>query len=127
MSAATPAETVLNEDGTDIDFAVLDALSEDIEASSVVAILSKFHEDATQRIAASVKAMSMGDVDRVRQEAHAIKGAASSLGLLAIRDTSHNIEKVASEVGEISRDLAILADLVTALPERLRRSDYQIS
>jgi signal transduction histidine kinase/CheY-like chemotaxis protein/HPt (histidine-containing phosphotransfer) domain-containing protein len=122
----SPVEIRSNEDSTDIDFAVLDALSEDIEASSVVAILSKFHEDATHRISASVTAMSMGDVDRVRQEAHAIKGAASSLGLLAIQDASHKIEKVASEVGEISCDLAILADLIAALPERLCRSDYQI-
>ena len=52
-------------------------------------------EDANARVVESRKALPLNDLDRIRREAHTIKGAASSLGLTAIRDACLSLESAA--------------------------------
>ncbi|RAU20936.1 sensor protein gacS [Paramagnetospirillum kuznetsovii] len=111
-----------------VDFTILDLLKDDLEADTVIEILAKFMEDARARVTGSHEAQEQGDMDRVRREAHTIKGAAASLGLTAIRDaclTAENAARGGQNVGAAVAGLdaavealpAILATTVYALPE----------
>ncbi|CUW41378.1 Putative signal transduction histidine kinase [Magnetospirillum sp. XM-1] len=107
-----------------VDLDVLDALAADIEADTVVEILVKFMEDARARHLAAAAAAPAGDLDRVRREAHTIKGAAASLGLLAIRDTCLALEQAARAGEGVEPLLARLHDGVEALPGQLTPTAY---
>ncbi|EME71242.1 sensor protein gacS [Paramagnetospirillum caucaseum] len=107
-----------------VELEVLDALAADIEADTVVEILVKFMEDARARCAAAGAAA--GDLDKVRREAHTIKGAAASLGLPAIRDCCLALEQ-AARAGEGAEPL--LADLhrrIESLPGQLAATPYAL-
>ncbi|TAN56161.1 MAG: response regulator, partial [Magnetospirillum sp.] len=109
-----------------IDFTVLDLLKDDLEAETVITILDKFMDDATSRLAESRAAQARGDMERIRREAHTIKGAASSLGLTAIRDACISLEYAARAAQGVAEAVAALAEAVEALPKMLDASPYAL-
>jgi signal transduction histidine kinase/DNA-binding response OmpR family regulator len=122
-AAAADAPSQASTAGEEVDFAVLDTLAEDLDLETMVMVLAKFHEDAIARIADARTALAAGDADRVRREGHAVKGAAASLGLNAIRAAAFAVERSEQEPGPL---LDALDALVAALPERLAASRYAI-
>ena len=107
-----------------VDFAVLDLLRDDLEAETVIAILLKFDEDAQARVAESRAALAQDDMERIRREAHTIKGAAASLGLVAIRDACIAVEAGSRAGHGVATAVEALAVAVTALPAILAGSSY---
>ena len=65
-------------------------------------------------------------LERVRREAHTIKGAASSLGLLAIRDACITVESSSRAADGVAEAVAALAAAVAALPDLLTGSPYTL-
>jgi len=122
--AAPPAPPTAS--GPAVDFAVLDALKDDLEAETVVAILEKFMEDARLRVATGRRAAETGEGERVRREGHTIKGAAASLGLHAIRDACMALENAARAGHGIGEGLDQLDRTVEALPGQLAGSVYKL-
>ncbi|RAU20554.1 hypothetical protein CU669_17845 [Paramagnetospirillum kuznetsovii] len=110
----------------DIDLVVLDTLAEDIEAETVIAILGSFHKDGGERVAAARSALAGNDLERVRREGHALKGASSSLGLNAIRDASLALENAVKAEDGVAAALDLVATLVKGLPKRLGGTRYEI-
>ena len=123
---AAKTQPVLATPDVAIDFSVLDTLSEDLEFETVIEILVRFYDDATKRVAAIRSALSGGDSDRVRREAHAIKGAAASMGLLAIHDVALALEDAAKTSAELGRLSASLDEGVSGLPSLLKGTRYEI-
>ncbi|CAA7617589.1 PAS domain S-box protein [Magnetospirillum sp. SS-4] len=109
-----------------IDFAVLDQLRDDLEADTVTAILVKFLADATGRAVEAAAALERRDFERIRREAHTIKGAAASLGLSSVRDACLTLESAARSGHDVETALAVLDREVGALPARLGGSPYAL-
>ncbi|KIL99851.1 multi-sensor hybrid histidine kinase [Paramagnetospirillum magnetotacticum MS-1] len=121
-----PAEPTSAQDSKAVDLDVLDALAADIEADTVVEILVKFMEDARTRHANAAVAAPEGDLEKVRREAHTIKGAAASLGLMAVRDACLALEQ-AARAGEGVAPLVVqLHDRIEALPGQLSTTAYAL-
>ncbi len=112
--------------GSSVDFTVLDLLKDDLEAETVVAILVKFMEDARARLIQSHEAVTRSDQDRIRREAHTIKGAAASLGLTAIRDACLAVEDAVRAGHDFASSLSVLHSAVEALPATLEPSIYTL-
>ncbi|CAA7617806.1 hypothetical protein MCP1_200013 [Candidatus Terasakiella magnetica] len=109
-----------------VDFAILDTLAEDLEVDTMVTILASFLEDARARTATARIAWAEGDVERLRQEAHTIKGASSSLGLSAICDASLTLE-MAARNGTASLDaITAVSRAIEALSSQLEGSAYTL-
>ena len=109
-----------------VDFAVLDLLRDDLEAETVIAILEKFMEDANARVVESAAALPRNDLDRIRREAHTIKGAASSLGLIAIREACLSVETASRSESGVQEAVTVLTEAVAALPALLASSPYAL-
>jgi PAS domain S-box-containing protein len=112
--------------GPAVDFSVLDMLKDDLEADTVVAILVKFMEDASARAIEATAALGRQDFERIRREAHTIKGAAASLGLSAIRDACLATEAAARAGQGLEAALPVLTETVNALPAQLNGSLYAL-
>ena len=113
-------------DSPAVDLEVLDALAADIEADTVVEILVKFMDDARARHATARAAAPAGDLDKVRREAHTIKGAAASLGLPAVRDGCLALEQAAKAGEAVGPLLAELGRRIEALPGQLSATAYAL-
>jgi PAS domain S-box-containing protein len=124
--AAPPAAVLAPPEEDSLDQGVLDALAADIEAETVVAILEKFMEDARARLIAAAGAAPAGDLDRVRREAHTIKGAAASLGLSAVRDACLALEQGAKAGQDVGPLIDELHRRIEALPGRLAATPYAL-
>ncbi|TAN49120.1 MAG: response regulator, partial [Rhodospirillales bacterium] len=109
---------------TAVDFTVLDMLSDDIEVESVIEILGRFNLDAAGRVAMIRTSLTNQDIDRVRREAHAIKGAAASMGLLAIHHAAIALEDAAKGSGGLEVASTVLEDSVNRLPQMLKGTRY---
>ncbi|BAE52539.1 hybrid sensor histidine kinase/response regulator [Paramagnetospirillum magneticum] len=109
-----------------VEIDVLDLLCEDLGVETVVEILAKFFEDATSREAECAAALAREDHERVRREAHAIKGAAASLGLTDIRRTAEAMEAAVRSGAPIAAPLAALSDAIVRLPAVLAGSAYAL-
>lgn len=109
-----------------VDFTVLDTLAEDLEVDTLVTILTSFLEDARVRTAAARTALAAGDGERLRQEAHTIKGASSSLGLSAIRDASLALERAARSGTATLEAVKTVSEAVEALSAQLDGSAYTL-
>ena len=128
-AASTPTWTAPTPAGGDmvaIDMTVLDTLAEDLETEMVVSILGSFHQDAVKRAEIARAALASGDLERVRAEGHAVKGAAASLGLFAVRDAALGLENAAKTSDGVEMALAGLEALVARLPRHLRGTRYEI-
>ena len=60
-------------------------------------VIRMFLEDLPVRLAAISEAVSAGNAEAVRAEAHALKGAAASLSALGLFEAAHVLERVAAE------------------------------
>ena len=112
--------------GPAVDFSVLDTLKDDLEADTVIAILVKFMEDASARAIEATAALGRQDFERIRREAHTIKGAAASLGLSAIRDACLATEAAARAGQGLEAALPVLTETIDALPVHLAASLYAL-
>ena len=77
-------------------------------------VVDVFASDAPTQIALLKEALLAGDADAVRQRAHALKGAASSVGAIALRELSRGAEEAGG-----AGDLASVAPLVGAMDRAL--------
>ncbi|KIL97140.1 Signal transduction histidine kinase [Paramagnetospirillum magnetotacticum MS-1] len=109
-----------------VDIAVLDLLTEDLGVETVVEILAKFFEDATSRKANCLAALTQDDRDVVRREAHAVKGAASSLGLSAVRQAAETVEAAVRAQAPLAEPVAALAAVIERIPALLAGSAYAL-
>jgi CheY-like chemotaxis protein/HPt (histidine-containing phosphotransfer) domain-containing protein len=123
---AKPAPVQSTAKAPAVDFTVLDLLRDDLETETVVAILEKFMEDANGRVVESVRALPLADFDRIRREAHTIKGAAASLGLTAIRDACLSLEAAARAGSGVEEAVANLGEAVATLPTQLGSTPYAL-
>jgi signal transduction histidine kinase/CheY-like chemotaxis protein len=80
-AAAPPRETAETLDAALLDVSFLAQLAEDISEEGVVEMLRIFLEDAPVHMAAIRRAMADGRVQVLRREAHALAGAARTVGL----------------------------------------------
>ena len=60
-------------------------------------VMAAFREDAPRRVEAIARAMATGDHGLVREEAHALKGAAGSLRAGRLRQTALELELAARD------------------------------
>ncbi|ARJ65032.1 hypothetical protein WV31_04820 [Magnetospirillum sp. ME-1] len=125
-SPLPPASAPAAATGPAIDFGVLDQLKEDLDAETVTAILAKFFEDTQDRILVCKDALARTDREQIQREAHAVKGAASSLGLHAIQSAGQALESAARAGGAMGDDFKVLADAIAALPHLLAASPYAL-
>ena len=109
-----------------INIKTLDLLGDDLDIKTVVSILVKFVSDAQTRMTECTNALARDDKACILREVHAIKGAASSLGLTAIIEASQAVESTARIGGGISEEVAALANAVAALPDHLVATPYAI-
>ena len=109
-----------------VELATLDALADDLELETVISILEKFVEDAGARLERCHQALAAGERDSLRREAHAVKGAAASLGLLSIRDACLRLEEAAKSGEGMDDSLAAFEAVLAALPGALRQTRYAL-
>lgn len=79
---------------------LMEQLKEDKEL--ITAIFREFLEDIPQRIGALQQSLDAGDLATGKQQAHAIKGAASAIGGAALQELAAEIEK-AGQDGNLER------------------------
>jgi HPt (histidine-containing phosphotransfer) domain-containing protein len=88
-----------------------DLLGDDAEL--VADVIQLYLDDYPQRLDAMVRAIQARDFARLRAEAHALKGSASTLAGGRVADAAHELEAVA-ETGDIARAGRSLASLASA-------------
>jgi PAS domain S-box-containing protein len=110
-----------------VDVAVLSALVEDLGEDALDMLLSKFIEDSSKRVAASVAAMIAGDTDRIRREAHAIKGAAGSLGMTGAERAAQALEAALRSDGDVEAALTVLVAAIETLPHELTKTPFALT
>ncbi|MDO8605282.1 MAG: PAS domain S-box protein [Phaeospirillum sp.] len=123
---AKPAAAAAPPKPPQVDFTVLDLLKDDLEVETVVLILGQFMTDAVTRVAESRTALLHDDLERIRREAHTIKGAAASLGLTAVRDACIATEAAARAAVGTAEAVETLAEAVEALPRKLEGTPYAL-
>jgi signal transduction histidine kinase/CheY-like chemotaxis protein/HPt (histidine-containing phosphotransfer) domain-containing protein len=105
--------------GTAIDDLVLDRLRSELgdvgRGPAFAGLLQRFLEDAGARLAAMAAACARAEAKTVEQEAHAIKGAASTFGAARLAQLAAVIEATAQT--DISGARALLPRLDAALEE----------
>jgi HPt (histidine-containing phosphotransfer) domain-containing protein len=87
------------------------------DAALLAELAAIFAGDAPLRVAALEAAVASGDGLRARDEAHALKGAAASLGAVRVQGLAADIE---ARAGDGSREG--LRDLVAALAREVARA-----
>jgi signal transduction histidine kinase/FixJ family two-component response regulator len=81
-----------------VDTVYLGQLADDIGAIGVVEVVRAFLEDAPVRMIAIRTAMAAGAIKTIRQEAHALTGAARNLGLMRLGEAASALQ-AASTLG----------------------------
>ena len=87
-------------------------------------VLVGFLDDESGSQAALLAALGQADTAALRERAHAVKGAAASMGLRAVRDATSRLETEAQHLGDAERaaaatDLRSLLDTARALLRRM--------
>lgn len=100
-SPAAPDLSVMADSAT-IDTAFLRQLGDDIGPDGVVEMLRMFLEDAPMHMAAIQRAAAEGASQTVRREAHALAGAARTVGLPRLGHAAAELQK-ASEGGRLDQ------------------------
>lgn len=93
-----------------IDEAVIGELISDLSDELMPAVVATFVDEAQQRIQAIHQAVAASDAGFARAQAHTLKGAAATLGALALAETAGAIEQ-ASCTGAMEAARAELATL----------------
>jgi HPt (histidine-containing phosphotransfer) domain-containing protein len=103
------------EPATILDTVFLAQLAGEIGEDGVVEILRIFHEDAPPHMTAIHRAMDAGAVQTVRREAHALAGAARTVGLTLLARHAAALQRASEGSGP-----ALI--MVEALESALRQS-----
>lgn len=98
-----------------LDTGFLAELARDIGEEGVVEMLRIFQEDAPPRMTAIHRAMASGAIQTVRREAHAMAGAARTVGLTRLGRLAAALQKASEGTGPD-------AEVVETLAEALRES-----
>jgi HPt (histidine-containing phosphotransfer) domain-containing protein len=98
-----------------LDNAFLTGLAGDIGEDGVVEMLRIFLEDAPPHMEAITRALASGAIQTVRREAHALAGAARTVGLTRLGRLAAALQKASEGTGPA-------AEVVEALNEALRES-----
>lgn len=69
------------------------------------AMLRSFLENAEQRMAAAREAAARGEVETIRDEAHALKSSAGNIGATRLQHAAAQVERQADEPGAIPATL----------------------
>ncbi len=113
-AAAAPAPRVAAPappppDACDVD-AFIERVGGDVDLAREMAVL--FIPDAIRLVGAIKEAVDAGDADRLRQEAHALKGAAGNFGAARVVAASFDLETM-GKAGDLSRAKDVFASLNT--------------
>ena len=109
---------------THLDMAVIGDVCVGVGLAGYQSVLVGFLGDESGSQAALLAALGQADADVVRERAHAVKGAAASMGLRAVRDATSRLETEAQHLGDAERaaaatDLRSLLDTTRALLQRM--------
>lgn len=99
-----------------LDTAVLDELRE-VMGSDFPILIASFVRDGRQRIDALRRALSAGDGEQARQQAHSFKGSSGNLGALRVTGLCLDIEQYAGH-----DDLAAAAALMDTLEQTFEQA-----
>ena len=106
-----------------IDRAFLDQLSDDIGADGLAEVMHAFLEEGPARVAAIDRAFAEGAIQVLRREAHALAGAARNVGLIALGEAAHRLQRATEGAGPDAAGVASISELLDAsLPEVVRRT-----
>ena len=108
-----------------LDEAVVAQLAKQLPAAKLKELFELMLSDARMRLDLIQKALSTGDLDTVRREAHAIKGAAGMVGASELHQLSAQAEKAASAGS--TADTPPLADFYAACIRLERMLDSRFS
>jgi HPt (histidine-containing phosphotransfer) domain-containing protein len=102
-------------DAARIDAAALGQLLQDVGPEMFAVIVERCRGDLPGQVAAVVSAAAGGDLDEASRAAHALKGAAGSVGLLGLAAPAAILEEACAG-GETERTRALAATLEADLP-----------
>jgi two-component system, sensor histidine kinase and response regulator len=118
-AAVAVAPPVPAADACDVD-AFIERVGGDADLAREMAVL--FIPDAIRLVGAIREAVEAGDPERLRQEAHALKGAACNFGAARVVAAAFDLEKM-GKAGDLARSKAVFASLdadASELVEALR-------
>ncbi len=109
---------------THLDMTVIGDVCVGVGLTGYRSVLVGFLGDESGSQAALLAALDQADTAAVRERAHAVKGAAASMGLRAVRDAASRLETDAQHLGNADRaaaaaDLRHLLDTARALLQRM--------
>jgi CheY-like chemotaxis protein/HPt (histidine-containing phosphotransfer) domain-containing protein len=110
LAAGMQAERAEAAESVDLDQTVVTTLSAAMPAKQLAALYALSLSDTRKRAAAMRKSLAAGDDDGFRRGAHAIKGSAGMLGVMAIAALARQMEETGIG-GDASR---LLDDLIAA-------------
>jgi CheY-like chemotaxis protein len=105
--APAPAPAVAVADACDVD-AFIERVGGDVDLAREMAVL--FIPDAIRLVDAIREAVDAADPERLRQEAHALKGAAGNFGAARVVAAAFDLEKM-GRGGDLSRSKDVFASL----------------
>lgn len=107
VAATTPRRRFRASDvATHLDMAVIGDVCVGVGLAGYRSVLAGFLSDESGSQAALLAALARADSDAVRERAHAVKGAAASMGLRALRDAASQLETEAGKLGDAERAAA---------------------
>ena len=109
---------------THLDMSVIGDVCVGVGLAGYRSVLVGFLGDESGSQAALLAALGQADSDAVRERAHAVKGAAASMGLRAVGDAASRLETEAQHLSDAERaaaatDLRSLLDTARALLRRM--------
>ncbi len=111
MGAIGTASSGLASD-TLVDEAFLSELVDAIGPDGVLEAFGYFRDEAAVRVSAILRAVATGTFPSLRREAHALAGAALTLGLSGLGAAAHALERQTEVTEPDSQSVAALADLL---------------
>jgi HPt (histidine-containing phosphotransfer) domain-containing protein len=95
-----------------VDDAFLSELVEAIGLDGVLEAMEHFRDEASVRVSAILHAVAAGTFPSLRREAHALAGAALTLGLAGLGAAAHALERQTEATEPDSESVATLRDLL---------------
>lgn len=105
--------------GADIDAAKLDELADGIGGDGVVATIAVFVAETEQRLRLLEKLSCDSDRQKIKVEAHTLKGASAAVGLARLSATAKELEFAAADIAA-DRYVALVARLKAAFADGRR-------
>ena len=106
---------------SDFDTTVLTQLAEDLTQTDLRAVLKAFESDMYRLGAALTAAAEAGDIAAYRRSAHALAGAAGTVGAVGLERIARRAMAIGATIPEASlADVAAIAGLVDDAINRIR-------